>query len=66
MSKANYDLPEETLLKVKKLIGAKTKRQAIITAMEEFIQRKKIEKLIASEGKISLKWTKKRLKKYRG
>lgn len=66
MAKANYDLPEETLTRVKKLSGSKTKREAIITAMEDYIRRKKLEKLIHAEGKISLKWNKKSLKNYRG
>lgn len=66
MAKANYDFPEGMLTKVRKLSKAKTKRQAIIVAMEEYIRRKKIERLIASQGKIPLCWTRASLRKFRG
>ena len=66
MSKANYDLPETTLLAVKKLTGATSKKEAIIIAMQEYIRRKKIEKIINSYGKISLNWDRKSLQNYRG
>ncbi len=66
MAKANYDLPEGMLAKVLKLAKAKTKRQALITAMEEYIRRKKMERLIASQGKIPLRWTRASLRKFRG
>ena len=66
MSKANYDLPDETIEKVVLLSGAKSKREALIIAMESYLKRKQLEELIQSYGKVSLKWTKKSLAKYRG
>ncbi|MBI2339067.1 MAG: type II toxin-antitoxin system VapB family antitoxin [Deltaproteobacteria bacterium] len=66
MAQANYDLPEEKLTKVKKLAQVPTKKQAIIVALDEYIRRKKIERLISLRGKIRLKWTQSSLKKYRG
>jgi len=66
MARANYDLPEKTLNQVRKLSKAKSKREAIILALEEYIKKKKIEKLISSQGKISLHWNQKSLKRYRG
>ncbi|MBI2601787.1 MAG: type II toxin-antitoxin system VapB family antitoxin [Deltaproteobacteria bacterium] len=66
MAKANYDLPDETLKEVMKLAKARTKREAIIIAMEEYLRRKKIDRLMEASGKISLKWTKSTLEKYRG
>lgn len=66
MGKANYELPDDTLLKVKKLSGAETKREAIIIALNEYIRKKKIESLIQAGGQIPLKWTRRTLKKYRG
>lgn len=66
MAKANYDLPEETLLTVMKLSGSKSKKEAIIIALESFLERKKLEELMKSPGKIKLDWTQSKLKKFRG
>lgn len=66
MALANYDLPEDKLREVKKISGAKTKREALIIAMDDFIRRKKIEDLINLRGKIKLSWTPASLRKYRG
>ena len=65
MAKANYDLPVETLEEVVQLSQAKSKREAIIIALESYIKEKKIERLISSYGKISLDWTRKSLEKFR-
>ncbi len=65
MAKANYDLPEDKLQKVVRLSGAKSKKEAIILALDEFLKKKKAEKLISAYGKIPLKWTKKMLRDYR-
>ena len=66
MAKANFDLPVETLEEVMKLSGAKSKREALVIAMESYLKRKQLEKLIQSFGKVSLAWTQKSLKAYRG
>ncbi len=66
MAKANFDLPAETLQEVVKASGAKTKREALVIAMESYLKRKQVEELIRSYGKISLKWTQKSLEKLRG
>ena len=65
MAKANYDLPTDTLEEVMKLSDAKSKREAIVIAMESYIRKKKIERLIDSYGKVSIDWTRKSLEKYR-
>jgi hypothetical protein len=65
MPKANYDLPADTLQEVMKLSGAKSKREALVIAMEAYLKRKKLEKLSDSYGKLDLSWTQKSLKKYR-
>lgn len=65
MAKANYDLPNDKLEQVMKSAGAKTKREAIIIALDAFLKRKKIEELLAAEGKLPLTWTKKSLAKHR-
>ena len=66
MAKANFDLPAETLQEVVKASGAKTKREALVIAMESYLKRKQVEELIRSYGKILLKWTQKSLEKLRG
>ena len=66
MSKANYDLPSATIEEVMRLSGAKSKKEALIIALESYLKRKKIEELIEASGQIKLEWNKKSLKKYRG
>ena len=45
---------EELLDEVKALSGAKTKKEAVEKALEEFIKRRRAKKLIDLEGKIEL------------
>lgn len=66
MGLANYDLPEDKLLRVRHLSKAKSKKEAIVIALDEYLRRKKIEQLIGLKGKIKLNWTRASLKKYRG
>lgn len=66
MGFANYNLPENKLLKVQHLSKAKSKREAIVIALDEYLERKKIEHLMALKGKLKLNWTRSSLKKYRG
>ena len=65
MTKANFDLPMDILDKVVKAAGAKSKREAIIIALDAYLKRKQIEALLAAEGKMPLQWTKKSLSKHR-
>lgn len=66
MGRANYDLPDDKLARVVRLSRARSKREAIIIALDEFLKRKKAEELARAFGKIPLKWTKKSLRSYRG
>lgn len=66
MAKANFDLPVDTLEQVVKLSKSKTKREAIIIALESYIQKKKLERLMSSYGEVNLSWTKKSLESFRG
>ncbi len=66
MSKANYDLPDDKLQKVVKESGAKSKREAIVIALDDYLAKKKAEALLGAYGKIPLTWTKSSLRKYRG
>lgn len=66
MSRANYDLPNDKLEKVVRSSGARSKREAIIIALDEYLKRKAREKLIGAYGAIRLRWTQKSLRRYRG
>lgn len=66
MGRANYDLPDEKLAKVQRCTGARSKREAIIIALDEYLQKKKAEDLLQAYGKLPLKWTQKSLRTYRG
>ncbi len=65
MPKANYDLPNEKIHEIIRLSGVKSKREALIVAIDSYLQRKRLEKLIRSYGKVSLSWTKKSLSRHR-
>lgn len=66
MGRANYDLPDVKLARVVRLSKARSKREAIIIALDEYLKKKQAEKLIQSYGKLPLTWTKKSLRSYRG
>ncbi len=50
-------IKEKLLEEVKALSGAKTKKEAVEKALEEFIKRRKSKKLIDLEGKVELSFT---------
>jgi len=50
-------IKENLLDEVKSLSGAKTKKEAVEKALEEFIRRRKAKKLIELEGKMELSFT---------
>ena len=50
-------IKEKLLEEVKSLSGAKTKKEAVEKALEEFIRRRKARKLIELEGKMELSLT---------
>ena len=50
-------IKESLLDEVKLLSGAKTKKEAVEKALEEFIRRRKAKKLIELEGKMELSLT---------
>ncbi len=43
--KTTFDIPEDALKEVMKFTGAKTKREALVTAVEHFNRLKRLEKL---------------------
>jgi Arc/MetJ family transcription regulator len=50
-------IKEELIEEVKALSGAKTKKDAVEKALEEFVRRRKAKKLLDLEGKIALSFT---------
>lgn len=66
VGKANYDLPDEKLARVVRASGAHSKREAIVIALDEYLKKKKAERLIRAYGRIPLNWTRRSLRSYRG
>ena len=52
--RATLNIPDELIDEVQRISGEKTKTQAIVTVMEEYVRRKKMEDLLALRGKISI------------
>lgn len=48
--KTTIDIPEKALADAMRYTGAKTKREAVVTVLEEYNRRQMVEKLIASFG----------------
>lgn len=55
--RTTLSIKEDLLEEAKKVSGAKTKKEAVEMALEEFVRRKKSKKLIELEGKIELAFT---------
>jgi metal-responsive CopG/Arc/MetJ family transcriptional regulator len=54
--RATLNIPDELINEVQRLSGQKTKTQAIVTVMEDYVRRKKMEDLLALRGKISIEY----------
>jgi metal-responsive CopG/Arc/MetJ family transcriptional regulator len=54
--RATLNIPDELIDEVQRLSGQKTKTQAIVTVMEDYVRRKKMEDLLALRGKISIEY----------
>ena len=52
--RTTLDLPQDLIENVMKLTGAKTKSEAIITALQDLIDKQKRIKLLAYKGKFDL------------
>jgi hypothetical protein len=50
--KTTLNLPDDLIKKTMKISGSRTKTAAIVTAMEEYLRRKKLEEIIGMEGKL--------------
>lgn len=52
--RATLNIPDELVEEVQRLSGEKTRTQAIVTVMEEYVRRKRMEDLLALRGKIDI------------
>lgn len=52
--RATLCIPDELIDEVQRLSGKKTKTQAIVTVMEEYVRRRKMEDLLALRGKVAI------------
>ena len=50
--KTTLNIPEDLVKRTMKLSKSKTKTAAIITALEEYVRRKKLEDIIGMKGKL--------------
>ena len=50
--RATLNIPDNLIDEVQRLSGEKTKTQAIVTVMEDYIRRKKMQELLSLRGKI--------------
>ena len=48
--KTTIDIPEQALADAMRYTGAKTKREAVVTALEEYNRQQRVKDLIASFG----------------
>ena len=52
--RATLNIPDELLDDVQSLCGEKSKTRAIVIAMEDYVRRRRMESLIALQGKIAI------------
>jgi len=55
--RTTLSIREDLLKEVRELSGAKTKKEAVERALEEFVRRRRAKRLIELEGKIDLSFT---------
>ena len=61
--RTTIDLPDNLVTEVMKATGEKTKTKALIRVMEDYLRRKKIERVLQSAGKIEFVTTADKLRK---
>lgn len=54
--RATLNIPDDLLEDVQSLSGEKSKTRAIVTAMEDFVRRRRMESLISLRGKITIEY----------
>jgi hypothetical protein len=63
--KTTVDIPEKTLKEAIKFSKAKTKREAIVTALDEYNRRQRVERIIKKFGTMDGIMTQEQLRKMR-
>jgi hypothetical protein len=52
--RATLNIPDELIAEVQNITGAKSKTKAVVTAIQEFIRKKRMEQLLALKGRIEI------------
>jgi metal-responsive CopG/Arc/MetJ family transcriptional regulator len=52
--RATLNIPDDLMAEVQNATGSKSKTKAIVTAMREFVRRKKMQELINLRGKVQI------------
>jgi len=52
--RATLNIPDELIAEVQNITGAKSRTKAVVTAVREFIRRKRMEELLALKGRIEI------------
>ena len=52
--RATLNIPDELISEVQRLSGQKSKTGAIVTVMEEYVRRRRMEELLALRGKVQI------------
>ncbi len=50
--KTTLNIPEDLIRKAMSLAKHKTKTETVVVALQEYVRKKKIEKILANEGKL--------------
>lgn len=50
--RTSFDIPESLLSQAQQVIGAKTKREAVVIALTDLIQRRKSRKILELKGSL--------------
>ena len=54
--RATLNIPDKLLDEVQALSGKKSKTRAVVTAMEDFVRRRRMDALISLQGKIAIEY----------
>jgi len=52
--RATLNIPDELIAEVQNITGAKSRTKAVVTAVQEFIRKKRMEELLALKGRIEI------------
>ena len=52
--RATLNIPDELIAEVQNITGAKSRTKAVVTAIQEFIRKKRMEQLLALKGRVEI------------